>query len=1456
MQFTRRKLFPMLLLPLVLAVILASRFIATHNGANETNPAYKLNAENAPTPLIHGKLKGVERKAASAKWFAEQRTYPFGFIPQDAEIRALEEVRTRMIPELQSKGVALAKSAASQLNWQFVGPGNIGGRLRGLLVHPNNPNLLYVGSASGGVWKSTDGGTSWSPTMNDLITLNISALVMKPDDPNTIYAGTGEGFLSDGLPGRGLLKTTDGGQNWTRISAANGLNSSFITELAVSPANPNVIYAASREAVPQYLSLPTETTPDPGVSAIFRSTDAGQTWQNVTSGKGIDPVPNFPFDNMATDVVVSPTDANVVYGAFGVYFESGGIWKSTNGGQTWTRLTNGLPNPATANQGYGRIELAMAPSNPSVLYASFTYRQKQGDNANLKDEGMLGIWKTTDAGQNWSQVTTPQSIAQRNIQSGLTTPLGQQGNYDNAIIVHPTDPNTVFVAGLDIYKSTNGGASWSQVSFWIGQNPENLPYVHADHHVFAFDRSTNPPTLYNGSDGGIARTRDLGASWDILNRDLGVTQFYYLAVHPTNPSIMFGGAQDNGTPTSFDGNRNNWFDLTTGDGGPSHFDYNNPTTFYASVYRVNMTRYFNIDFAAGTGQTKEIGFTDGSNGITQDDVNGAAFFAPYEISPNNPNTLVLGTNRLLKTTNQGDSWTALTNALNVPIVAVAIAEGSDNIIWLATKAPQQGKAQIFKTENGGSNYTDVTSANLPDRFVTDIEFDPSNNRTVYLTYSGYGTSHVFKSTNAGGNWSDITSNLPDVPVNTLQVHPQQSNVLFIGTDIGVFMSEDGGQVWQPANNGLPTVQVVALVLNTNMNKIFAGTHGRGAYSAPLTGGGGGTAVVNVDVQDIEIQVQPGSIRTKTFNLSNTGNANLTFNILATGPTNNTAAPSSSHGVLTNSLMSLEPASGLKAPSAKLAKSLAEAKAQTVSAHAANASVPSAPAPAQSSAEDVLILDDGNNAPDDFIGLGGSNDFYWMNGFQPAGFSFRLEAFDFFMRTENAFSNPVFVAVLDGNLNALVTGNLTLGTAPSGQWYRITLNNPVTFADGQVFYLQVGASFVIAYPAGADRNANVRNSSFFFNPQTNQYVSLGAVSGFENGAFLIRAVGTKSGGGNQPPVAVGTISKSQASVNETLTFNASQSFDPDGQITQYHWNFGDGSSSSQAIATHAYSQAGTFTVTLTVTDNQGATGQVTGQVTISGAGNQPPVARAQVAPNPANVNQQITFNASNSSDPDGQITQYLWNFGDGTTSTQQIATKSYTQANTYSVSLTVTDNNGATGQTTVQVTVNGQASRLTVSPTNGTVAPNAAQVITVRFDAQGLAEGNYQGQLQLTSNGGNLVIPVRILVSNNVSVADNETALPATFQLDQNYPNPFNPETMIRYALPRESEVGLKVFDMNGRQVARLVEGRQAPGEYRVRWDGRDAHGNRVPSGVYLYRFTAVAADGEKTTFTRKLTLMK
>lgn len=1473
-------------------------------------------AKVSSRPNRPGRLKGVERKVASIEWFMSQRTYGLGHIPPDAEFRAVEHVRQRMIPELAAKGIHLQQSTAGQLDWQAEGPGNLGGRLRGVLAHPNNSNILYVGSVSGGVWKSTNGGVSWFPTTENMATLNISALVMKPGDPNTIYAGTGEGHLiSDGLPGRGLLKTTDGGDTWKRVHGDQGLNSPFILELAVSPAAPEVVYAAGRKAVPLNSTRPSETVPDPGVNAIFKSMDSGETWQDMTTGKGIEHNPEHTLDDCPVEVVVSPLDANVVFATFGLREASGGMWKSTDGGQAWSRLTNGLPNPDLPNQGYNRIELAMAPSNPDVLYASFSYLKKPGDTADLPNSAMLGIWKTTNGGQSWTQMTTPLTSNGSNRNRGLNTALGSQGFYANAIIVYPTDPSIVFVGGLDIYRSIDGGISWSQVSMWIPpgnwENPENLPYVHADHHVFTFDRSTNPPTLYNGSDGGVARSRDLGVTWEVLNNDLGVTQFYFFAVHPTNPKIMLGGTQDNGSPFLVNRGINDWFAFSTGDGGPSCFDYNDPATAYYSSYNVDVARNRFDYLNRRTLSTDYIGFTNGSNGITQEDVSGAAFFAPFEMSPNNPSVLVLGTNRLMKSTNRGDSWTALSTRVNVPIVAVAVAEGNDGIMWMATR-----EAKIYKTEDNGATYIDVTGANLPNRFLTDIEFDPSNNRTAYLTYSGYGTPHVFKSTNAGGSWTNITNNLPDIPANTIQVHPQNPNLLFLGTDIGLFLSENGGQTWQPSTNGFPTTQVTVIELNTNYNRIFAATHGRGIYSAPLAVGTG-TAELNVDAQEIAIQVKPGETATSTFNISNTGTAELNFNITASGPT---SAASLYRAVMEPYQPGATASSSLQPPPFVVAQA-AKVNSKPPAAH----TVPADNTPKTSTAVrggDLLILDDGNDTPDNFIGLQGTAETYWCNRFIAPNGGFQLESFFVYLRTESE-ANPSFFVAIDTETERLGQATLALAPSQNGTWYEINPPAPLSFAGGEAFYIIIGAPQAISYPAGADANAAVPNSSYYFDPGQNRYVLLSTISGFENGAFLIRAAGTKLGGDNQPPVAKATVSTNTAKVNEAITFDASQSFDPDGQITQYAWDFGDGSTSNLKVATHAYSRAGNFSANLTVTDNQGATGQTLRILTIAPGG----------------------------------------------------------------------------------------SNRFVVTPANGTLAAGSSQSINVVFDAQGLAEGEYQGQISITSNGGNRALPVRINVTNvssstvelihdngvpsqnyywnnagqgsavrftppglpakvkeakfyigsiqegnnvklrvladdngkpgntifgpvaltlpatgwikydltsanltvngdfyvmleydgtnkphfsaesappleqrswdfdgsewtlyededyliravvaytptSVDDRDDDNRLPKTIALSQNYPNPFNPETTIRYELPHEGNVTLVVFDLNGRYVAQLESGLKAAGQHVIRWNGRDSAGNRVPSGVYFYRLEATSPGGSATVLTKKMTVLK
>ncbi len=1267
------------LLPVLVLLMLIIR-LAWLNSKPVSAPTSEEAASAKPKVAVPHKLKGAERKAASAEWFMAQRTYGLGYIPQDAEIRAVEDVRTRMIPVLQAQQSLQKSAAASSLPWEYHGPGNIGGRLRGLVVHPNDPNILYAGSVSGGVWKSTNGGASWFPTMNDLITLNVSALAMKPGDPNTLYAGTGEGFFyTDNLPGRGILKTTDGGNTWKRVHIAQGLNSPFITAIAVSPADPTVVYAAGRQAVPQlaalYPPLPVETIPDRGVSAIFKSTDSGETWQNITTGKGIEHNPSNLADNFPADVVVSPTDANVVFGTFGLYYP-GGIWKSINGGQAWSRLTNGLPNSNLPNTGYGRIKPAMAPSDPNVLYASFTYDRKQGDTVNLLDGAMLGLWKTTNGGQSWTQATTPLTINQRNRNDGNTTALGSQGNYASAMIVHPTDPNIVFVGGLDIYKTTDGGNSWSQVSMWIppgdSNNPEGIPYVHGDHHVFAFDLSTNPPTLYNGSDGGVARSRDLGNTWGVLNKDLGVTQFYTFAVHPTNPNIMLGGTQDNGTPMLLSGQENLWRDVSGGDGWQTFFDYTDPTRIYVAQQQLNVFRYV-INYATGRfTESKSIGYIGGSNGITQRDFQKADFFPPYELSPNNPSVLVLGTNRVLRSTNRGDSWTPISAEFNMPLAAVAIAEGNDDVIWAATY-----DAKIFKTENNGTSWAQVTHPNLPNRFITDLEFDPSNLNTVYLTYSGYATPHVFKSTDAGASWTNITNNLPDIPANTIQVHPQQPNLIFLGTDIGVFLSKDAGQTWEPCTNGLPNVQVTAIVLNPNTNRVVAGTHGRGVYSTELDSGE--NAELNIEVTEISLQMQPGYARSAAFTISNSGNANLNYSITATEP--GVAAGLANGQNNTASLSNLMSVNQHKLPKFDLAIARA-AKGLTPVLRAKTATVKTSQAAPKANADaEALLLDDGDNNADAFIGFGSgsTNDFYWANVFSLPGFGFRLESFDFYLRTENASVDTFYFAIGDTNGQTFLEGTLKLSVSPpQGGWFRIPITPPLTLNSDSGLVVVMSASKAIGFPAGTDVDAGVPNSSFYFDPAQNNFVSIKTVAGFENGAFIIRANGAK--------------------------------------------------------------------------------------------------VRA--------------------------------------------------------------------------------ASRLSVNPTSDTISPGGSQTITVRFDAQGLAEGNYEGQLNITSNGGNRTVPVRILVSNTVAVDDNVVELPRAFRLEQNYPNPFNPETSMRYELPHDGNIMLAVFDLNGRRIALLESGLKTAGRHFIRWNGRDSAGNRVPSGVYFYRLEATSPAGTMTTLTKKLTVLK
>jgi PKD repeat protein len=317
--------------------------------------------------------------------------------------------------------------------------------------------------------------------------------------------------------------------------------------------------------------------------------------------------------------------------------------------------------------------------------------------------------------------------------------------------------------------------------------------------------------------------------------------------------------------------------------------------------------------------------------------------------------------------------------------------------------------------------------------------------------------------------------------------------------------------------------------------------------------------------------------------------------------------------------------------------------------------------------------------------------------------------------------------------------LSLALSPAGQWYSVTLNPTLEFNSGEAFYIEIFSDNFIPYPAGADKDATIKNKSYYHNGT--EWVGLNTISGFENGAFLIRAIGTSStGGGNQNPNAVATVSKTQVMVNESISFDASQSTDNDGQITQYLWNFGDGTNSSQKSATHSYSQANTYNYSLTVTDNQGATGQATGQIIVSSS----------------------------------------------------------------------------------------STNLVTVSPASGSIQPGGSNTITLTLNAQTISEGTYSGQVSITTNGGNITIPIDYLVD-----VEKISSLPNEYSLSQNYPNPFNPSTVIEFSLPKPSEVSLKIYDLLGKEVANLLEEQKSAGQYRVSFDGAS-----LSSGIYFYKLEA------------------
>ena len=755
---------------------------------------YKRERENEE--IISGIADGKNIKATEAmeamRWYNNQRAFTAGEIPIDWRERALSHTALFNMPK---------SFADSTISWESVGPNNIGGRVRSIAIDPINPNIIYCGSVSGGLWKSTDSGGSWASLTDFAPNLVIGCIAIDPTNTQVVYAGTGEGYFNiDALRGIGVLKSTDGGSSWSALNNFPGSISSyayyFINKILIRPDNPNTIFVAT--------SSTTE--------GIWKSTNAGASWSRITAPGTL--------SKFCVDLEMDPSSPDIMYAAFGL-FASDGIYKTTNGGTSWSKLTNGFPSTSTR---YGRISLAIAPSNNTVLYAVLT-------DSNYYTHSIM---KSTDAGASWFAVTTPYD----NTTAVAGTHLGGQGWYNNEIVVHPTEPNIVYVGGINLFKSSDGGSTWNRLSDGYGS-----PYVHVDQHAIAF-YPTNPSIMYFGNDGGIFKSTDGGSSFVNINSGFTTVQFYSGAVHPTS-NIFFGGTQDNGTLKS--GTIPQWSQTFGGDGGATWIDYQTPTTVYTEYVQLCIQKSTNSG-AVGTWVKSMNGIptTSGQGSGTTDR---CSFIAPFVMDPTNPLILVAGTYKVYRTVNGAGSWTAISGDITgsgagtsgSTITALAIAKSSSSVIYAGTSGSSTDSSRVVVSISALGNWVNIAKIPLPNRYVTSIAIDPVNADSVYVAFSGYSAStpstpgHVFLTPDRGTTWTNVSGDLPDIPVNAIIIDRTYVRHLLIGTDIGVFETVNGGSNWTQRNTGMANVAIADLDMNDS-GYVFAATHGRGMFKTitPLT----------------------------------------------------------------------------------------------------------------------------------------------------------------------------------------------------------------------------------------------------------------------------------------------------------------------------------------------------------------------------------------------------------------------------------------------------------------------------------------------------------------------------------------------------------------------------------------------------------------------------------------------